>query len=89
MMFPNLEPYVDIELVCFRSYSSHDIYHCSSLSQVQPYTGTDNITIGNGTQIPITHVGSGSISTTSHSVLKSGIYCLFEDYPMVIIVILR
>lgn len=46
-----------------------------SLSHVQPYVGINSITVGNGSQ-PITHVGSGSISTNPCSLNLNNILCV-------------
>ncbi|KAM2315364.1 hypothetical protein ACFX1S_028273 [Malus domestica] len=35
----------------------------SALTQIQPYTGTDTIVVGNGNHLPISHVGKSSISS--------------------------
>lgn len=39
----------------------------SHLTQVQPYTGTDSIIVGNGEHLPISHIGKSSISVSRGS----------------------
>ena len=41
----------------------------NNLSLHSPYHGGDKITIGNGKQLPFTHVGTGMLNTISNSFL--------------------
>lgn len=46
-----------------------------NLSFHNPYTGPDEIMIGDGSGIPITHTGSTSLPTSSHSFTLSNVLC--------------
>jgi hypothetical protein len=44
--------------------SAHMIFDVSQLDKMEPYTGKNKVTVGNGSSLPITHMGSYS-STSS------------------------
>lgn len=48
----------------------------SSLSQAQPYADTNSIIVGNGSQLPSTHVSSGSIFVPSRSLVLNEVLCV-------------
>ncbi|KAB2608352.1 hypothetical protein D8674_011520 [Pyrus ussuriensis x Pyrus communis] len=49
--------------------SHHMTADINALNQVAPYQGSDNITIGNGSSLPIKHIGSSAIHTSDHSLV--------------------
>ena len=59
------------------SGASHDVTSdISNLSLHQPYEGPDDIVIGDGTGLNITHVGKSTLSTPSHSFSLSNVLCV-------------
>lgn len=56
----------------FQCHASHDTINYLSFPSTI-YAGNDSITVGNGSQISITHVGSGSISIPSQSLALNGV----------------
>jgi hypothetical protein len=55
--------------------SHHVTSDLSNLSLHAPYTGTDDIMIGDGTGLPITHSGFKTLSTPSHTFTLDNILC--------------
>ncbi|KAM1797964.1 hypothetical protein ACFX12_032087 [Malus domestica] len=51
--------------------SHHMTADLNVLNQVAPYQGSDNITIGNGSSLPIKHIGSTALNTADHSLVLS------------------
>ncbi|KAM2171732.1 hypothetical protein ACFX1R_036784 [Malus domestica] len=51
--------------------SHHMIADINALNQVASYQGSDNITIGNGSSLPITHIGSTTIHIVDRSLVLS------------------
>ncbi|KAB2594907.1 hypothetical protein D8674_030357 [Pyrus ussuriensis x Pyrus communis] len=49
--------------------SHHITSDISALSQVKPFEGSEKITIGNGTGLPIKHIGSTKLQTPTHSLI--------------------
>jgi hypothetical protein len=43
--------------------NNHITTDLENLSIQQPYNGTENVTVGNGSILPITHIGSTSFKT--------------------------
>ena len=59
------------------SGASHDVTSdISNLSLHQPYEGPDDIVIGDGTGLNITHVGKSTLSTLSHSFSLLNVLCV-------------
>ncbi|KAH7852279.1 hypothetical protein Vadar_022705 [Vaccinium darrowii] len=48
----------------------------SSLSHAQPYSGTDSIIIGNGSQLVISHIGHAVLPTPTKSLSLNGVLCV-------------
>lgn len=56
----------------FVALASHVVTHhitndLANLSLHAPYDGTDELIIGDGSSLPISHIGSFSICTSTHS----------------------
>ncbi|KAB2634323.1 hypothetical protein D8674_038379 [Pyrus ussuriensis x Pyrus communis] len=49
--------------------SHHITSDISDISQVKPFEGSEKITIGNGTGLPIKHIGSTKLQTPTHSLI--------------------
>ncbi|KAJ9557506.1 hypothetical protein OSB04_012120 [Centaurea solstitialis] len=59
------------------SGASHHVAHdLSNLSLHQPYDGTEEVVIGDGTGLPITHTGSTLITTLLRSLRLSNVLCV-------------
>ena len=64
----------------------------------QPTVGNESVTVGNGQELPITHIGNGKLATPSHAMGKNYqslnlhqtyflfINCAFKIMPFVILV---
>ena len=48
-----------------------DLTHLSL--QQQPTSSTEIVTVGNGQELPVTHVGNGELCTSSHTFKLDGI----------------
>ena len=56
------------------SYSNHVTPDLANLSlQQQPTPGSETVTIENGQELPVTHIGSGKLCTSSHNFSPNGI----------------
>lgn len=61
----------------FDSGASHHVtVDLSNLSLHAPYTGTDDVMVGDGTGLPITHTGSTSLNTPTTSFTLSNVLCV-------------
>ena len=58
------------------SASHHITTDLSNLALHSPYDGTDEIVIGDGSDLPITHTGAISLNTPSHSFTLSKVLCV-------------
>ena len=56
--------------------SHHVTSNLSNLSLHSPYQGSDDIMIGNGLALPITHTGSTTISTSSRTFTLQNVLCV-------------
>ena len=56
--------------------SHHVTSNLNNLSLSQPYKGPDDIVIGDGTSLHITHVGHSTLSTPSNSFTLSNVLCV-------------
>ena len=56
--------------------SHHVTSHLSNLSLHSPYQGYDDIMIGNGSTLPITHTGSTTIPTSSRTFTLQKVLCV-------------
>ncbi|KAE8678139.1 Detected protein of unknown function [Hibiscus syriacus] len=56
--------------------SHHVTTDLSNLTLHSPYDGTDEIMIGDGSGLPISHTGSTSFTTPSHSFSPSNVLCV-------------
>ncbi|GMP89176.1 hypothetical protein CsSME_00040856 [Camellia sinensis var. sinensis] len=54
--------------------TSHITNDLNQLSDYQPYQGTDQVTIGDGSSLPIHHIGNGLLPTPSDKDTKSILY---------------
>ncbi|KAD2804381.1 hypothetical protein E3N88_37758 [Mikania micrantha] len=61
----------------FDSGASHHITNdLSALSLHAPYDGTEELVIGDGSSLKITHIGSLSLTFNSHSLLLTSVLCV-------------
>lgn len=56
--------------------SHHIASDLSNLSLHSPYQGGDDVTIGNGTGLPITHTGSTTLPSSSRSLVLNNVLCV-------------
>lgn len=56
--------------------SHHIASDFNNLSLHTPYNGSDNVMIGNGTGLPITHTGSVSIPSKNRNILLHNVLCV-------------
>ena len=56
------------------SCSDHVTPDLANLSlQQQPTPGSETVTVGNGQELPVTHIGSGELCSSSHNFRPDGI----------------
>lgn len=62
---------------CLDSGATHHMTSSpNNLSNVQPYSGTDSIVVGNGSQLSISHIGQPTISTPAKDLSLDGVLCV-------------
>ena len=68
--------------------SDHVTPNLSQLSLMQqPVQGSEAITVGNGQELPVTHIGNGELQTLTHTFklcLQNNAFCYFDAHKFLI-----
>ena len=66
----------DMSMLPWLGASHHIASDLSNMSLHTPYEGGDNVMIGNGTGLPITHTGSTKLPSSSRSLVLNNVLCV-------------